>query len=113
MKEKIAHAWQRCGGKYIVVIILGVLFVGFLDQNSIWAHFRYKQHIAELQAEIDAYNESYHRDSNIINQLQTNPKAIERVARERYFMKAPDEDIFILSDDLQPTSTPTTDETAQ
>ena len=31
--------------------------------------------------------------------LESNPKAIEKIARERYFMKADDEDIFVLSDD--------------
>jgi cell division protein FtsB len=31
-----------------------------------------------------------------------NPKAIEKIARERYFMKADDEDVFVLSDDVKP-----------
>ena len=31
--------------------------------------------------------------------MDKNPKAMERIARERYFMKADDEDIFVLSDD--------------
>ena len=38
-----------------------------------------------------------------------NPSAITKIARERYFMKADDEDIFVLSDEL-PT---TTNETAK
>ena len=32
-------------------------------------------------------------------QLDKDPKAIEKIARERYFMKTDDEDIFVLSDD--------------
>ena len=36
-----------------------------------------------------------------LRELETNPKAIEKIARERYFMKADDEDIFVLSDDQQ------------
>ena len=31
--------------------------------------------------------------------LDSDPKAIEKIARERYFMKTDDEDIFVLSDD--------------
>ena len=31
--------------------------------------------------------------------MKCDPKAIARIARERYFMKADDEDIFVLSDD--------------
>jgi cell division protein FtsB len=34
-----------------------------------------------------------------ILELNRNPKAMERIARERYFMKHDDEDIFVLSDD--------------
>ena len=34
-----------------------------------------------------------------IRELDRNPKAMEKIARERYFMKADDEDIFVLSDD--------------
>ena len=34
-----------------------------------------------------------------IRELDNNPKAIEKIARERYFMKTDEEDIFVLSDD--------------
>ena len=34
-----------------------------------------------------------------IRELNRNPKAMEKIARERYYMKADDEDIFVLSDD--------------
>jgi cell division protein FtsB len=36
--------------------------------------------------------------------LDSNPKAIEKIARERYFMKEDNEDIFVFSND-QPQST--------
>jgi len=35
--------------------------------------------------------------------LRRDPKAIEKIARERYFMKTDDEDIYVLSDDEKPT----------
>ena len=38
-----------------------------------------------------------------LKELKTDPKAIARVARERYFMKADNEDIFVLSDDEHST----------
>ena len=36
-----------------------------------------------------------------LRRLETDPKAIVEIARERYFMKADDEDIFVLRDDSQ------------
>ena len=85
--------------KYTVVCLLGVLIVGFLDENSIWSHFKNKQRISDLEEEIEKYNSEYERDQAQIRELNRNPKAMEKIARERYFMKADDEDIFVLSDD--------------
>lgn len=100
--------------KYVVVLALGVLFVGFLDDNSLWAHLRNKDRIGELNAEIEQYDQAYRRDQAQIRELQHNPKAIERIARERYFMKAADEDIFVLSDDgAQPTTNNGNDEATE
>ena len=42
--------------KYTVVCLLGVLIVGFLDENSIWSHFKNKQRISDLEEEIEKYN---------------------------------------------------------
>ncbi len=101
--------------KYIVVITIAVLVVGFLDSNSVWAHFRNKRKIAELEGEIHQYTDQYQRANRQLHQLDRDPKAIEKIARERYFMKTDDEDIFVLSDDEQYTqqTTDTDDETTE
>lgn len=57
------------------------------------------KHIEELSREKDKYNEIFERDQAQIRELNKNPKAMEKIARERYYMKADDEDIFVLSDD--------------
>lgn len=85
--------------KYAVVCVVGVLLVGFLDDNSLWSHFKNRQRIDELTEEKEKYEAIFDRDQAQIKELDRNPKAIEKIARERYFMKADDEDIFVLSDD--------------
>lgn len=85
--------------KYIIVVVFGVLWVGFMDEDSVWSHLRNKERIGELQAEIARYRKRYNHDQAQLKMLDTDPKAIEKIARERYFMKKADEDIFILSDD--------------
>ena len=85
--------------RYTVVCILGVLIVGFLDENSVWNHMKNRQRINELQEETAKYNAVFRRDQARIRELDRNPKAMEKIARERFFMKADDEDICVLSDD--------------
>jgi cell division protein FtsB len=85
--------------KYIVVTILAVVLIGFLDDNSVWHHIRNKQYISELEDEIAKYEELNQSNQEKIRELDSNPKAIEKIARERYFMKTDEEDIFVLSED--------------
>lgn len=87
--------------KYILVTVVGIIVVGFVDENSVWHHYANKQRISELQDEIDMYMDRYKSDQSQIRKLDTDPKAIKKIARERYFMKADNEDIFVLSDDEQ------------
>ena len=97
--------------KYVVVALIAVILIGFVDENSVWSHMRNQQRISELEEEIDQYTERYHQDQEKIHTLDANPKAIEKIARERYFMKADNEDVFVLSDDEKPDLM-TPDETA-
>lgn len=85
--------------KYAVVCIVGLILIGFLDENSMWSHFKNRQRITELTEEKARYEEEFQRDQAQIKELDKNPKAIEKIARERYYMKEDDEDIFVLSDD--------------
>jgi cell division protein FtsB len=107
---KVLHAQAT---KYTVVCLLGVLIVGFFDENSIWSHFKNKQRISDLEEEIAKYNSDYERDQAQIRELSRNPKAMEKIARERYFMKADDEDIFVLSDDDREAKPIVSNETAE
>ncbi len=99
IKTFLLRLWRSQFLKYSVVCIAGVLIVGFLDENSVWSHIKNLQRIDELTEETERYNADFQRDQAQIRELETNPKAMEKIARERYFMKADDEDIFVLSDD--------------
>ena len=102
--------WRSHVLKYAVVCILGVVIVGFLDENSVKSHLENQHRISELQEEIDKYNAEFRRDQSQIRELDRDPKAMEKIARERYYMKADDEDIFILSDDERRPNTIVSDE---
>ena len=98
--------------KYVLVIVIAVVLIGFVDENSVWQHYQNKQYIGELKEEIARYTEQNEQDLSQIHRIDSDPRLIEKIARERYFMKADDEDIFVLSDDKQNTGF-LNDETAQ
>ncbi len=97
--EGIARVWHLPFVKYGTICVIGIAVVGFLGENSLMAHLRNVHYIGELNDEIDEYNEHAREDMRKIRELNRNPRAMERIARERYFMKQDDEDVFVLSDD--------------
>ena len=99
MKSLLLRICHIPGLKYVLVTVLAVVLIGFVDENSVWHHMRNTQRISELEGEIEKYDNLNKKNQARIRELDGNPKAIEKIARERYFMKTDDEDIFVLSDD--------------
>lgn len=97
---KVNNVWSYIARhKYLITIVLGLLLVGVIDENSfrkmVLLNMRYNESVEELKM----YEEQYKRDSVRLSALEANRKGVEKVARERYFMKRPDEDVFVLSTD--------------
>ena len=87
--------------KYLITIVVGVVLVGFVDENSFLQRFKYEMHISQLREQIRKYDAQNEKATGELRALRRDPQAIERIARERYFMQADDEDVFVLSTDKQ------------
>lgn len=99
MASKINAIWNFLSHyKYLIVVIIGVAIVGFIDDNSFMKRMQYDMQISDLKAEIAKYETLHEEDTKRLRELKRNPKAIEKIARERYFMKADDEDIYVFSE---------------
>ena len=90
--------------KYAITIVVGILLVGFVDENSFMHRVQLEMQISDLTDEINHYNEQNAADLQKLRELRRGVKAYERIARERYFMQADDEDIYVLSDDEKPVT---------
>lgn len=101
MSKQLGIIWNYLSHyKYLIVIVVGILVVGAIDDNSIYQHVKYQIQINNLRSEIEKYTNQYQEDYKQLREMRKGAKAYEKIARERYFMKADDEDIFVLSTDL-------------
>ena len=107
----ILHLIKRF--KYQITIILGVLLVGFFDEDSIMKYIELEYQISDLKKEIVKYENKYQNDSVEMKRLQKDPKEMARIARKRYFMKKDNEDIFVLSTDEQDSDNTSLDEATE
>lgn len=96
---KIFTIWDFMGRhKYWIVILVFGVIIGILDENSMIRRIGYAREIIRLQDEIEQYRAEYEENTRRLNELTTNPEAIEQIAREKYLMKKPNEDIYVFDD---------------
>ncbi len=97
--------------KFIVVAVFFIAMIGFVDEDSFYNRYQRRMEINALRAEMNHYQNRYQNNTRELNDLQTNREAVVRVAREQYFMKYPDEDVYVVMDAQQETEKTETDET--
>ncbi len=85
--------------KYGIVFLAFAVTIGFLDENSFWHRHKQQQELRTLHAEIQKYSDMFAADTKKLEEQESNPHAIVRIARERYFMKMADEDIYVIEKD--------------
>ena len=77
--------------KYAITIAVFLVIICFLDQNNLMLRLGHRQQKAALLKEIEYYEGV--RDSSIerLRMLE-----VERIAREKYGMHLPDEEVFVI-----------------
>ena len=81
--------------KYVVTLAIIILVVGFLDDNSFLNRQERIEEIEKLQYEISVLKKQYEEDTRKLQSLEEYEN-VERLAREKYLMKRPGEDVFVI-----------------
>jgi len=86
---------------YIAVLIAFVVWMLFFDDNSFLFHQELNTIIEEKEAEIELYQSEIKEDKKNIRKLK-NEDNLENFAREEYYMKKENEEIYIIEYDNKP-----------
>lgn len=84
--------------KYLITVAAFLVIIVFLDENSLIQRNKHRQEINALIAEIEKYRKQYEEDTETLKELMNNPQVLEKIAREKYKMKKPNEDIFVFEE---------------
>ena len=97
--DKLITIWSFiCRRKYLITVVAFAVIIGFLDENSIVRRLGYYREETLLRGEIDRYRTEYEENTRRLNELAVDSGAIEKIAREKYLMKKPNEDIYVFED---------------
>ncbi|WP_457289249.1 FtsB family cell division protein [Pedobacter sp. UYP24] len=82
--------------KYFLSVIAFVVWMLFFDRNDFLAQYEFRSEVSKLQEEKDFYVKEIAQVKNDLNELSTNLNTAEKFAREKYFMKKDNEDVFVI-----------------
>ena len=84
--------------KYLVVFLAYTVFITFFDEHSLVHRWKTYQKINELEKEYNYYQDEIQSNKLKKFQLESSNDNLEKFAREHYFMKKENEDIFIIKE---------------
>jgi cell division protein DivIC len=96
VKDKFQKLWFFIRNKYVLTSIIFFVWLFVFDQHNLVDRIKAHQHLNQIRQDTAYYSEKIKTDRENINLLETNKDNLEKFARERYLMKAPDEDVFII-----------------
>lgn len=91
--DKIPPALKN---KYILTIIIFVVWLLLFDSNNLIARFKEVRELNNMKRDREYYIKKIEVDKRKLYELKTNNHNLEKFAREQYRMKKPDEDLYII-----------------
>lgn len=99
LKDLRRKSWFRIvSNKYVLLLIFFAIWMFFLDSNSWFVHNELDQEVNKLEDNKEYYQNEIAKDKAIIKQLKDSVE-LEKFARQKYYMKRPNEEIFIIEYD--------------
>lgn len=78
----------------VTIVFFALTFV--MGDSSLYKRYTYDEKIRSLEKEIKHYQKEIEINSKKLNDLHTDKEGLERFAREEYFMKKLNEDVYII-----------------
>ncbi|HOU82272.1 MAG TPA: septum formation initiator family protein [Bacteroidales bacterium] len=85
--------------KYILVLIIFLVFIIFLDNNNLIKLRKYKKELNTAKEQNEFYKQKIKEDSLEIQKLKRDKEQLELYARKTYFFKKDNETIFLIVKD--------------
>lgn len=81
---------------YFVVFVVFAVWMLFFDQNNLFRQIAGKRKFNALEKEKEYYGNKIEDVQKDLKSLRTDKAHLEKFAREKYLMKADDEDVFVI-----------------
>ncbi len=97
--------WVR--NRYSLTLLCFFVYLTFFDRHDLISQFQLKKELSTLEESKEYYKVQIDQTSADLNNLLTDDNNLEKFAREKYLMKKPNEDIFVITEKKSTVETET------
>ena len=98
----IKNIWNKTKpillNKYLLLLIGFAVVITFVGEYNLIKRWQTTRNIKQLEREIVFYKNEIETNLERMQELQSSDENLEKFAREQYFMRRANEDIFIVGD---------------
>ena len=84
--------------KYIIAGVAFVVWILFFDRNDVFTQWERKAELKKLETSKKYYQGEITSIKKELADLDSDPEILEKIAREKFFLKKDNEDVFIVED---------------
>ena len=96
MFKKDSILMRGLRNKYLMAILIFLVWLLIFDRNSLIDRIKYVRTRHDMEEEKQFYIERIDKDTRRLTELKTDRDNLEKFAREQYFMKKENEDVFVI-----------------
>ncbi len=75
-----------------------VVWISFFDRNDLFTQWDRKQELQKLETSTTFYEKEITDTKKDLMDLNNKPAILEKIAREKFYLKKPNEDLFFVND---------------
>ena len=92
-------SWLK--NKFFIALVAFVAWMLFFDKNDYITQYYRTNELEKLQKSRQYYTNQILSEKRQLEHLKSNPATLEKYAREKYFMKRDNEELFLIPENQQ------------
>ncbi|MCF8221544.1 MAG: septum formation initiator family protein [Bacteroidales bacterium] len=85
--------------RYFLTFLVFLVWIMLFDNNNLIDRYHMMKELRQLENDRDYYQNRIKEDRRKLKELKTSDRNLEKFAREQYYMKKDNEDLYILVDE--------------
>jgi cell division protein FtsB len=83
--------------KFFIAFAAFVIWLAFLDKTNLMSQYQFQSEVNKLENQKEFFIQEIKQTREEQQELLSSPEKLEKFAREKYYMKKDNEDLFIIA----------------